>query len=140
MAIQARSMVSVQTQSGPPRIAPRRVDPKTFAASAGGSAVALVPGNLVAYNTSTNLWVPWDPAGANGAATISGIVWGDGGTIKASGGGEVVINVMTRGTAHYADLTAVAGVSATANQIAAALRSSSLREKGIDIEGLDQFR
>ena len=139
MAIQARELLVKTTEAAKLRITPRYAAPKTFAASGGASAVELKIGNLVAYNTSTNLWVPWDPAGANGVNIIKGIVI-EPFTIKATGGGEVIGSVMLRGEAHYGDLTAVTGITATGTDIQTALQGNSLREQGINIEGLDKIR
>lgn len=143
MAINSTPLVVQGTRGAPKRINATRRDVKTFAASS-GAAFTMGEGTLLAFNTSTNLWVPWATGGANGTGTIRGIV-PSGVTIDipASGGGEVLGLVMTQGDAWWEDLIAVG--AETAAQIAAALQYSpsgdaSLRSMGIEILGLDMVR
>lgn len=112
------------------RIIPKVVQAKTFAA---GTALLAV-GTLVAYNTSTNFWVPWVTAGANGTGTVLGIVAQP---IQLKAGVEVLGQVMLQGEIHRGDC--VAAGAETSNQIDAAL-DAEVRPLGLIIQGLATFR
>ena len=141
MAITPRNLKTTNTVGPLKRIKSDLNENKTFAADAGGSAVTLVAGTPVAFNTSTDLWVPWLHNGANGTDEIRGIAWPDDIVINASGGGEVIGSVMMRGEAHYEDLDVSAVASTSANLVTALQQGGSadnLRTLGIDIKGLDK--
>jgi len=140
MALTPRSLRTTSTAAALLRINSILNTPQTFAADAGAATVELVAGTPVAFNTSTNLWVPWVQGGSNGIDIISGIVWPDSITILATGGGEVIGSVMRRGEIHYEDFQLLAA-QGTAAQLITALQeggsAAALRTLGIDVKGLD---
>lgn len=135
MALDPREVYNSTTQAAARRIYPTALHVKEFAAGTG----TLLPGTVVAYNSSTNKWVPWANAGANDTGTPRGIVWPEAIVLKA--GNEVNGVVMMAGRAQAADLLDQATGDFSAN-LTAALRvgTATLREKGILIDGLTQIR
>jgi hypothetical protein len=113
------------------RILPTLIKPCEFGVGAGE---VLVPGTLVAFNTSTVKWSPWQTGGANGTGTVKGILVD---TVTLSAGGEVIGNVMLAGEIHRGDV--VSQYAATSNQIDAAL-NTGVRDLGIYVQGLDDLR
>lgn len=108
------------------------IQPKKFA-SGSGTFAELTP---VAFNTSSNMWVVWTSGGSDGTGTIKGFVWPD--QVVLDGSNEVLGNVLLQGKVHYDDIPVPAGE--TQNDLDTALRTGGLREAGIIIQGLTQFR
>lgn len=141
MAITPRDLKTTNTVGALKRIKSDLNEPKTFAANGAASTLEIPAGAPVAFNTSTNLWVPWVHSGTNGTNIIKGIAWPNAITIAASGGGETVGSVMMRGEAHYEDLDLAATASVLANLVTSLQEggdSAGLRTLGIDIKGLDK--
>lgn len=106
------------------------IQPKTFAAGSG----TLAPLTPVAYNTSTNFWVPFANGGANGTGTIKGFVGPDPIVLAASN--EVLGNVIMGGTIHLADIPIIAGY--TLAQLKTAL-TGTVRALGYKIQGMEKW-
>ncbi len=140
MAITPRTMVATATRPASSRTVARRVDTKVFAESA-STAFTIPSLSPVAYNTSTGKWGVWANAGTNGMNKIQGFASLKADiSILASGGGDVIAEVITRGEVHYNDIVLPGGE--TAANLKAALRATgadNLRQKGLDITGLDQI-
>lgn len=110
------------------RLNPSSVQPKQFASGSG----SIAPLQAVAFNTSTNMWVPWANGGANGTGTISGFAERE---IVLDADEEVLGNVIMGGQIHMDDIPVFGG---TATQLKAAC--VSLRSLGFNIQGLPDFR
>lgn len=141
MALDPNELRSEETRTAYPRIhpdmGPGAVATKEFAAIV---AETLLPVGLpVAYNTSTNKWVPWDADGSNGTDTMKGIVYPE--AIQTDGTNSVLGNVMLKGQAHYDDIWAAVNSLGleTADDLKTELRSGP-RSIGIAIQGLTQVR
>lgn len=142
MAITPRDLGSGPSVENPlQRVFPKDLQAKTFAANGAAATLDLPPLTPVAYNTSTNLWVPWVNGGANGAGTILGFVWPHTITLYATGGGETIGSVMLAGELHYEDIDLSAG-GGTSSQLIAQLQvnNPSLRSINLDIRGLNKIR
>ncbi|MFG0317082.1 MAG: hypothetical protein ACF8XB_07415, partial [Planctomycetota bacterium JB042] len=81
---------------------------------------------------TTGKWVVWTDGGANGTGTISGFVYPDG--VVTDETDDVLGNVMIRGSIHAADVALPTGEDQA--DLDAALKAATLREKGIDVEGI----
>lgn len=104
MALNANEQVSTATYSPKSRIVAKSVRPKNFAAGS-GTIAKLTP---LAFNTSTNLWVPWKQTVTSEVSTLVGT-----GTIS---GGNYTITV-------NGETTAAIAHSANAATIQAALEA-----------------
>lgn len=113
------------------RVEAHTIQPKKFGSGSGTLAV-LTP---IAFNTSTNVWVVWTNGGANGTGTIGGFVWSD--DVVLDSDEEVLGNVLLEGKIHYDDIVLPGGELEA--DLQTALRSG-LRDKGIIVQGLTQFR
>lgn len=135
MALDPREVYASTTQGAAKRIYPTANHVKEFATGTG----TLLPGTVIAFNSSTNKWVPWANGGANDTGTPRAIVWPEAITLNASN--EVNGVVMMAGRAHASDLIDQATGNLSAN-LTAALRvgTTSLRQFGILIDGLTQIR
>jgi len=111
---------------------PTVVQPKTFGT---GTALlaALTP---VAFNTTTGFFVLYQNGGANGAGTIAGFIWPD--AVQLVSGSEVLGQVLLEGRIHINDIPIVTGY--TLAQLQADIITSLVRNKGIIIEGMANFR
>lgn len=149
MAYTANELFRKTTRGPAIRIMPQEgsgaVKPKTFAPNGAASTLELPVGTPVAYNTSTNKWVPWVNAaqpGTNGTSTVQGFVYPDPVTIEATGGDDVLGQVMLRGSVHYDDvvevLTGLGYTTFTTNLTAALVVGP--RSLGLTIEGLANVR
>lgn len=112
------------------RCFPQDILPVTFAAGSG----TLAPLRAVAFNTSSNKWVPWTNGGANGAGTIKGFVWPD--AVVLDSDEEIIGQVLIQGEIHFDDIPVAGGTLA---ELKTACRSGP-RDLGIIITGLDQVR
>lgn len=115
------------------RVIPQVVQPKTFA-----SGTALLPElTPLAFNTSLNQWVPWDADGPNETDSIRGFVWPD--EVQLVDGKEVLGQVLMLGRLHVddVDLSQTPGPETIAD-LKTELRNN-VRDRGLIIEGLDQF-
>lgn len=141
MAVTPRNLKTSTTVGAYPRIVPTKIEARTFAADAGAAAVELPVGCPVAFNTSTDLWVPWVNGGANSTNDIRGVVFPKPITIFATGGGETVGAVMLRGEIHIDDFVLLAA-QGTAAQLKVRLQDGGQaptpRELGLDISGLNK--
>lgn len=147
MATEKRNLFSSGTTGDKPRIVPSIVKVKKFDAISGGKTLSV--GHPVAYNTSTNLWVPLDGDGTNGTDTIKGFVYYQDGsdslTLDDSGGdnAEVLGNVMLAGEIHYDDVAALgfsgSEIDATEAELKAAMQTDC-RGIGITVVGLANVR
>ncbi len=68
-------------------------------------------GEPIAYNTSTNKWVPYASAGSNGTNSLRGFLLND--TPFRTGGGDKVAPMMTRGRIILKYLPSTVATSAT---------------------------
>lgn len=109
----------------------KSIEVKTLANAAGGPTLPV--GTPLAFNTSTNKWVVWTNGGANGTGTISGFLWPDDITLDATD--DVLAPVMLMGRVSHDDVPVPSGE--TQNNLTAALKAASLREKGIIVTGVD---
>ena len=140
MALDPREVYNSTTQAAARRIYPTALHVKEFAAGTG----TLLPGTVVAYNTSTNKWVPWVNGGGNDTGTPRGIVWPEAIVLKA--GNEVNGVVMMQGRAHASDLLDQATGDFSTNlrdavrAVTPLTSTNTLREKGILLDGLTQIR
>lgn len=130
MALSDNELFASATVSSRKRIVPSRLAVKKLAAT----AVDLAAGLLMAFNTATELWVPWVSGGANGTGTCKGILWPD--PVDADAANEQLAQIMLRGIAHRDDIEL--GIE-TQNNVDAELKDG-LRDIGIDIQGLDGVR
>jgi hypothetical protein len=74
---------------------------------------------------------------ASDGSDIDAFLWSPDAPLDVSTAGQLVINVFLRGVIHAADVPVPSGESrADLNE---ALLNSSLREKGIDVQGLPNF-
>lgn len=104
--------------------------PKQFAAGSG----TLARLTMVAYNTSTNLWVAWTDSGANGTGTAKGLVWPD--PIVLDSSDEQLAQVMLRGKVHRDDIPLNSESQANVDTEL----QTGMRELGIDVQGIEQIR
>lgn len=115
------------------RVEPTVLQPKTFAAGT-AKLPQLTP---MAFNTSLNLWVPWDADGVNGADAIRGFVWPN--EVQLVDGKEVLGQMMLMGRINVNDIN----LSKTPGpEILADLKDelrANVRDRGIIVEGLDQY-
>lgn len=131
MAIQNRNLTPDKTTEGvKPNMDYHVVHAEEYAAA--GSDTTYPVGMLLAYNTSTNKWVPWVDGGSNGTGTVSGIVGPR--PHDALAAGETIGNVAKKGKFDFVALSSAAGDNAAT--LAAALRAPTVREKGLIIENL----
>ena len=136
MAYNPNELYSDADVSPSPRIAAKRIGPKTFASGSG----TLAKGTPVARSSATTFWVPWTNAGGNQTGTIRGFVWPD--DVVLDSDEEVLGQVMLEGDLHYDDIPVPTGE--TAANMATALKVSpgvadglpSCRELGLHIQGL----
>ncbi len=130
MALADNELFQSTTVAALKRIVPRVIAVKQIAAT----AVDLAAGLLMAFNTSTLLWVPWVTSGANGTGTAKGILWPNSVTLDAAN--EQLAQIMLRGSAHRDDIEL--GIQTQGN-VDAELQDG-MRDIGIDIQGLVQVR
>lgn len=135
MALDARELFSsVDVTNKNKRVSKPRVRVGTIAATA-VALPALLP---MAFNTSTNLWVPWDADGSNGTDTARAFLWED---VAADASDEQHVQLLFEGTLHFDDILAAVeevGVEVEAD-LETELRSGP-RSLGFIIEGLTQVR
>lgn len=112
------------------RVEVTSVQPKKFAT--GSSTLARL--TMVAFNTSTNLWVPWTNAGANDTGVAKGMVWPD--EIVLDSSDEVLGQVMLRGKVHRDDVPLN---SESQSNVDVELQTG-MRELGIDVQGIERIR
>lgn len=129
MVVIVPELFSSTTRTARQRVWPEKLAVVKFATKAGGPTLAA--GEVVAFNTSTNLWVPWANGGANGTGTVRGIVWPNPALLSATG--ETLHWVMFAGRVHFDDLLPITIFD---NPDALTTGSPSLRELGIYVEGL----
>lgn len=115
---------------------PDALTTKTFAAVTG--APTLSKGHPVAFNTTTNLWVPLDGDGVNGTNVIRGLL-GEERTFSATE--EVQALVMQKVAFDYEHvITPIIGeIAATDAEMKAQFRSGC-RERNIFASGIGQVR
>ena len=131
MALQNRNLTPTGTsEASKPNMEYHTVHTLEFAAA--GADATYPVGMLLAYNTSTNKWVPWVDGGSNGTGTVSGIVGPR--PVDALSAGEVLGNIALQGKFDFDALSSAA--DDVAADLAAALRVSTVREKGLIIENL----
>ena len=134
MALVTNELFSTASGTARTRTENHRHAPKTFAAGTG----TLAPNALVAFNTSTGFWVPWDADGANGSAVAQGVVFPD--EIVLDAAGEVIGHVLLEGIVHIDDLyDANPDGSASDADVATEVRAN-FRTLGIHVQGLTQVR
>lgn len=131
MALNPNEQFASNSVNAKLRVEAHTIQPKKFGSGSGTLAV-LTP---IAFNTSTNVWVVWTNGGANGTGTISGFVWSD--DVVLDSDEEVLGNVLLEGKIHYDDIVLPGGELEA--DLQTALRSG-LRDKGIIVQGLTQFR
>lgn len=136
MALNANQLYGNEVTVGPSlRVWPLSARPVEFAAGSGTLPLL----RALAYNTSTNKWVPWTTGGANGTGTIRAFVWPKPITLHATD--EVLGVVLMAGDVHFKDIPVAGGTEA---ELIAAIRvppaGESLRALGIHIKGLALVR
>ena len=145
MALQSNELLSSTTRAPSLRLSPSEngVRIKQFATSAG--AEELVVGVPVVFNTSTAKWQVYDQGGTNDTGVIRGFVFPL--PVQLSATDEVLGNVLIYGAVHRDDVNTAAiralliGSPTEANiDTALRINSPSLRELGIDVDGLTQVR
>lgn len=136
VAYGTNEQVASSSQGGRLRYEASSIQPKTFAAGTG----TLLPLTPVAYNTSTNFWVPITNGGANGTGTIKGFVGPE--PITLAAGNEVLGNVIMGGKIHFGDIPAtgtLAGGGTYTNAELKALLKGTVRSLGFTIQGLEKW-
>lgn len=120
---------------------------KTLALDAGITGTQVLPNGLpLAFESVLAQWVPWDPAGINGANVIRGFIDTP---IEAqrtqSQTGEKKVLVLIRGVVNKAGIplvspTPLEDYTLTYNeaQLDAELKTAALRDAGITVTGLDE--
>lgn len=131
MALNPRELFDSETRSAFPRTIAERVAVKEFGQGSGTLSV-MAP---LAFNTSTNKWVPFEVSGSNGTGTIKGFVWPD--EIVLDSDEEVLGQVLLRGILHEDDV--LAATTEADGGTRTALRSGP-RGLGLDVQGLTQVR
>lgn len=130
MALVTNELFQSNSRDPAKRIVAKEILPKQFASGTG----TIPAGALVAFDTSLGFWAPWSNAGANGRALMKGIAWPD--PIELDAGGEVLGQVMLRGSAHRDDIELN---GETQGDVDTELQEEA-RNLGIDIQGLTGVR
>lgn len=147
MALDKTNLFSSSTTSAFPRVEAKEVRVKKFDAISGGKTLKVL--HPVAYNTSTNLWVPLDGNGSNGTDTIKGFVYPEAIVLDDSGDTnlDVLGNVLLAGEVHYDDILALGTsdssptgeIDATTAELKAACQQDT-RTIGITVTGVEGVR
>lgn len=135
MAQNANQLVSSVTSIGATgRFWPTSTLPKVIAPIAGAPLLArYLP---MAYNTSTNKWVPWTSGGANGTGTIKGFL----ATPHQSHATDDTLCAMhLSGEFHFADIPIPTGEDGTGATLKTAMRGN-MRGIGFTVQGLTDER
>ena len=130
MAFGPNELFTSNTVAAKLRIFSTSTQPKTFAVG----AVTLALGTPVAFDIVSKTWKLWANAGANEVNIIRGFIWPD--AVKLDAADEVLGNVILRGRVHRDDVVLPGGE--TQPNLDAAM-SAGLRERGIIMEGLEDF-
>ena len=129
MALGTNELFSSATQDPFPRIKPVHVFSKTISAITGGPELGV--GFPLAFNTSTNKWVPWTTGGVNGTGTIRAFVYPD--AIQSDATDDVLGQIMIAGDIHHDDVLVPSGE--TQNNLTIALKAG-LSERGLYVTGI----
>lgn len=128
----------------------RRPDKRMTPKEGGGTAVGvlapqtgapLLPeGTPLAWDTSASKWTVFTQGGSNGTNLIKAFV-GDSGGVQSHATDDVQVLLFKAGTVHRDDVNtaailAVLGGSASEANVDTALQAHSVRQVGIDVQGL----
>lgn len=143
MALGDNELFGSTSFPGRPRMEVRQNKVGTIEAQ---SAVAELPvGCPVAWDTSTAAWTALTQGGSNGSAVIAGFVAHDPVTVDDTD--DVQFVVMLEGHVHRDDINTAAirsalgtasGAAISEAQLDTALRASTLRDKGLLVQGLSE--
>lgn len=135
MALKQPELFTSTSAAAMKRFYPTNLEPKRFANVGGGPTLAV--GTPVAYDTSAGKWKVWANGGSNEVGIIRGFVWPDPIVLDATD--DVLGVVMLKGMVHFDDIVVTGGTLAqlkTAVQDGAGSGAPTLRELGIDVQGL----
>lgn len=146
MALADNELFASRDFAGSIRMVVERDKVGTLAAStdddADGVALELPQGTPMAFNTSTNLWVPFTQGGANGSAVVRAFLAEK---VVLDLTGEVQAVLMLEGEVHRDDINTAAiraaiedatGAAVSEAQLDAALKAQLLRELSLHVRGL----
>jgi len=133
MAYADRELFASGDYDPAPRISPKVVKVKSFAADAAATELAVA--TPLAFDEANFNWVVWSASGTGEVDEIKGFLYPDAVQLDASD--EVQGQVMLMGEIHYDDIVLPSGESYP--DLRQALRTDCL-ERGLVIVGLDAVR
>lgn len=91
----------------------------------------------MAYDTGNSVWNVWDNATA-AIDEIGAFLWAPGEEdVVASASGEKLVQLLVRGQVHADDVPLPTTASQTQNALDAALVDPAVRQRGLDVRGID---